>query len=286
MTVAKKPLEGMQVLSLAINLPGPVAAARLQELGAAVVKVEPPEGDPLHHARPEWFRRLTQGQTIVTLNLKNDADRRRLNPLLAQADLLVTATRPAALERLGLAWGALQVAYPRLCQVAIVGYPGHANHVPGHDLNYQARVGLVAPPALPRTCLADLAGAQEVVVAALALLLARERGGGSRYQQVSLAQAAAVFAEPLRHGLTTPGGPLGGGLPGYNLYQTRQGWLALAALEPHFLSKLAKELGLASPGREELQRAFLTRTAAEWEAWAVGLDLPIVAVQENPDAPS
>ena len=70
---------------------------------------------------------------------------------------------------------------------------------------------------------ADIAGAQEVVTTALTLLLARERGNPSGYAEVSLADAAEPFAEPLRQGLTTPGGPLGGGLPGYNLYETKDG---------------------------------------------------------------
>jgi crotonobetainyl-CoA:carnitine CoA-transferase CaiB-like acyl-CoA transferase len=151
-------------------------------------------------------------------------------------------------------------------------------------LTYQARAGLVEPPRLPRTCLADLAGAQQVVCAALALLLARERGQGGQYAQVSLAAAAEEFAAPWRHGLTTPDGVLGGAWPGYDLYRAREGWVALAALEPHFWEGLTHELGLTAPDRGQLQEAFLTKTAAEWETWAADRGLPLLKVREVPES--
>jgi crotonobetainyl-CoA:carnitine CoA-transferase CaiB-like acyl-CoA transferase len=170
--------------------------------------------------------------------------------------------------------------------VAIVGHPSPDDELPGHDLTYQAQMGLLEPPALPRACIADFAGAQEVVGSALALLLARQLGQGSNYAQVSLAKAAEFFAEALRHGLTSAGGPLGGGLPGYNLYQARDGWIAIAALEPHFWRKLQQELGLTDAKQEDLQRVFQSRTASEWEAWAEPRDLPIVFVHQRPAAES
>jgi hypothetical protein len=116
-----KPLANMQVLTLAINLPGPLAFTRMCQLGATAVKVEPAEGDPLECACPDWYRTLHAGQEIVRLNLKDSTDRARLDGWLTSADLLITATRPVALQRLRLAWPDLHVRYPRLCQVAIVG---------------------------------------------------------------------------------------------------------------------------------------------------------------------
>jgi crotonobetainyl-CoA:carnitine CoA-transferase CaiB-like acyl-CoA transferase len=279
-----QPLTNIRVVSLAVNLPGPLAVARLHQLGAAVVKVEPPDGDPLGRANPDWYRALHKGQEVFRLDLKAEEDRMRLQGWLGQADVLVTATRPRALQRLGLAWADLTAAYPRLCQVAIVGYPAPRDDVPGHDLTYQAHLGLVVPPHLPRVCTADLAGAQEAVSAALGLLLARERGQGSGFAAVSLAAAAEWSAEPLRHGLTAPGGVLGGGFPGYQLYRAREGWVAVAALEPHFFQKLAMELGVSTPTKEEFGQAFLGRTATQWAAWAAERDLPLVEVREAPTA--
>jgi alpha-methylacyl-CoA racemase len=280
-----KPLDHIQVLTLALNLPGPLAAAQLRQLGARVVKIEPPAGDPLATAQPAWYRSLQVGQEILRLDLKDAQARRLLEERLTQTDLLMTSFRPAALARLGLLWPKLTARYPRLCQVAILGYPPPHEDRPGHDLTYQAQVGLVVPPHLPRTVLADLAGAQEVVQAALALLLARERGQGAQSVQVSLAEAARRLAEPLRYGVTSPGGILGGGLPGYNLYRAQDGWIALAALEPRFVDTLQSELDLSAFEYEELQRVFRTRTAHAWETWGSERDLPIVAVRDMPPVP-
>jgi crotonobetainyl-CoA:carnitine CoA-transferase CaiB-like acyl-CoA transferase len=276
-----RPLENIQVLSLAGNLPGPLAAARLWELGATVFKVEPPEGDALEQVNSQWYHTLHQGQEIVRLDLKDPGQRSQLNERLEQSDLLLTATRPAALARLGLSWGELHSRYPLLCQVAIVGFAAPNEEVPGHDLTYQATLGLLTPPSLPSILVADVGGAQEAVSAALGLILARERGQGAQYVEVSLAAAADLFAQPLRHGLTAPGGPLGGSLPAYNLYQTSAGWIALAALEPRFWRTLSRELKLSSPNREQLQAVFLTRSAREWEAWARQYDLPIAVLCDS-----
>lgn len=268
------------MVTLAGNVPGPVAAARLQHLGAMVTKVEPPSGDPLATISPAWYRGLTHGQEILRLDLKHPAGCERLHPLLEASDLLLTATRPAALERLGLAWEQVHARYPRLSQVAITGYsPPHENRA-GHDLTYQAVAGLLTPPGLPRTLLADMAIGERAVSAALALLLARERGQGSGYTQLAMTEATEAFAAPLRYGLTAPGGLLGGGLPGYGVYPTRQGWIAVAILETHFREALERELGVDSADREALEHVFRARTAAEWEAWAEARDLPIAAVRD------
>lgn len=275
------PLEGVRVVSLAINLPGPLAAARLRDLGAAVLKVEPPDGDPLAFACPDWYRALHQHQEVARLNLKEADDRNRLDAALEGADLLLTAFRPSALERLGLSWDRLAERFPQLCQVAIVGHPSPHEDRPGHDLTYQARLGLLSPPTLPSVLVADLAGAQEAVTAALALLLGRQRGRAERWVQVSLAEAAERFAGPLHYGLTAAGGILGGGFPGYGLYAAREGWVALAALEVRFRERLTTELALPDFTRETLQQALWARTASEWEAWAIERDLPLAAVRER-----
>ncbi|GMQ87975.1 MAG: CaiB/BaiF CoA-transferase family protein [Gammaproteobacteria bacterium] len=283
---AVTPLQDFRVLTLALNVPGPIAAARLVGLGASVIKIEPPTGDPLAQACPAWYQALSRHQEIIQLDLKSSDDRTQLEQLLKRCDLLLTASRPGALARLGLDWPTLHPRYPRLSQVAIVGSPGEQAELPGHDLTYQARLGLLNPPALPRTLVADLAGAEQAVSAALALLLAREREGTGGYRQVALAEAAAAFAEPLNYGLTTPGEMLGGGLPGYNLYQTRQGWIALAALEPHFWQRLQQVLELKQPEQtgltqKDLAQCFLARTAVDWERWGKDHDLPIVALRES-----
>lgn len=274
------PLEGLNGVSLAVNVPGPTTAARLVALGAAVTKVEPPAGDPLAGAHPAWYDELRAGQEVVTLDLKQAAGRARLDELLEPADFLLTSSRPGALARLGLAWPELHARFPRLCQVAIVGYPAPDQERAGHDLTYAAAHGLVAPPEMPRALVADLGGAELAATAAVALLLARERGAEPGYAEVALGDAASAFAAPLRHGATAPGGQLGGGNPSYGLYPTAAGWLAVAALEPHFEQRLAEQLGLAKLTHEALTTAFQERSAEEWEAWGREHDLPLGAVQD------
>jgi len=273
------PLAGLSIVTLAINLPGPAATGRLRDLGASVTKIEPPDGDPLARGCPEWYRALHQNVTVLQLDLKVASDRERLNPILAQSDLLLTSSRPAALKRLGLSSSEVHRQFPRLCQVAIIGHAPPDENQPGHDLTYQATLGLVSPPEMPRALMADLGGAEEAVSTAVSLLLARERGAQAANAQVSLAEAAARFALPYQYGLTRPAGLLGGGWPGYNLYQATDGWIAVAALEPHFAERLRVELGVESFTHEALETAFGRKSAAEWEAWATPRDLPIVAVR-------
>ena len=272
-----KPLAGFRIVTLAVNLPGPAAARKLQSLGAAVTKVEPPGGDPmeLYHAR--WYRDMAEGQTVVRLDLKAPEDMARLMALLSEADLLLSATRPAAMERLGLGWQALHQRYPRLCMVAITGFPAPRENEAGHDLTYQASLGLVNPPYMPRTLMADMAGAEQAASAALALLLARERCGDAGYEEVPLSGAADAMAEPLRYGMTNTGAMLGGALAEYNIYQTSDGWVAVAALEPHFKKRLEDSLKVAS--LEEYRTAFALQSSEYWQEWGVKMDLPIEAVR-------
>lgn len=272
-----KTLSGIRVVNLALNLPGPAAARRLYQLGADVIKLEPPSGDPMEQYHASWYRDMAEGHALMRTDLKSVDGSSRLHELLSNTDLLITATRPAALARLGLDWQTLHGRYPTLCQVAIVGYPAPRENEAGHDLTYQANLGLLTPPQMPRTLLADMAGAEQAVSSALQLLLARERGMGGGYAEVALSEAVAAMAEPLRYGTTAPGALLGGGVPEYNVYRAREEWVAVAALEPHFKSRLENSLTVRNS--EEYRAAFLTKSAAEWEEWGKREDVPIVAIR-------
>lgn len=272
-------LEGIKVVTLSINTPGPAAAARLANLGAAVTKVEPPSGDPLKRAAPGWYEALSKHQTVITLDLKNPAERAQLDDLLATADLLLASFRPSALKRLSLDWKSVHQRHPKLCFAGIVGYPRPLEERSGHDLTYLAPTGLLSPPRLPPSLFVDLAGGERCVTAALALLLKFARTGQTGCEFISLYECACELAQPLNAGLTRREGSLGGGYPLYSCYETEDGWIAVAALEPHFAQHLLSELGLASADRSELERIFRRRTAASWEHWAVDHDLPLVAVK-------
>lgn len=272
-----KVLTGVKVVNLAANLPGPAAAQRLCGLGAEVVKVEAPSGDPMEIYHAGWYREMASGQTLVRLDLKSEAGRAELDRLLGSADLLISASRPAAMERLGLDWSLLHQKYPRLCQVAIVGYPAPRENEAGHDLTYQASLGLLTPPHMPRTLLADMAGAEMTLSSALALLLGRERLGEAGYAEVALSEAAASLAEPLRYGCTSPGALLGGGIPEYNIYQSADGWVAVAALEPHFKNRLEEALVISTP--DQYRTAFAGQSSAYWQEWGHKQDVPIETVR-------
>jgi crotonobetainyl-CoA:carnitine CoA-transferase CaiB-like acyl-CoA transferase len=128
---------------------------------------------------------------------------------------------------------------------------------------------------MPLTLIADMVGAERAAAAAIELM--QSPPGTSAV--VGLADAIADLAAPLRHGLTAPGGPLGGGNPAYRLYAAREGGIAVAALEPHFRARLYELLG-ATDGTD-LSEAFATKSAREWEQWARDHDLPIVAVRDE-----
>jgi crotonobetainyl-CoA:carnitine CoA-transferase CaiB-like acyl-CoA transferase len=273
-------LHGIKVVSLSINTPGPVAASRLARLGATVMKVEPPTGDPLKLFARSWYDSLCQGQEIVALDLKASADRTKLDELLSDADLLLASYRPSALRRLGLHWESLHTRFPRLCFAGIIGYPPPLEEKSGHDLTYLAETGLVTPPEIPSTLFVDLAGAERCVSQALALLLHFARTGEAGCAFVSLYACAEELTAPLQAGLTNRGGVLGGGSPFYGIYQAREGWIAIAALEPRFAERLTAELKIAKADHAQFADAFRKRTAAEWETWAAERDLPIVAVRQ------
>jgi crotonobetainyl-CoA:carnitine CoA-transferase CaiB-like acyl-CoA transferase len=271
-------LTEIRVVTMAPNVPGPVAAARLRDLGATVLKIEPPAGDFLAASAPNWYADLHRDMTIEKLDLKTPAGRDALDAHLAAADIFLTSSRPSALERLGLGWDALHARHPNLIHVAIVGeFPPNAEHA-GHDLTYVAQLGLLDPPAMPRTLMADLGGAERAATAAVALLFARTRAsdGAGGHAYISLRNAAETFALPLEHGLTAPGGNLSGAFPGYRCYATTDGWIAIAALEPHFWKRMRDLLGNGAADAD-FAAAFAQHDGAHWTSWAVEHDMPLIA---------
>lgn len=267
-------LLGTRVVSLAINLPGPLTAANLAALGADVIKVEPPAGDPLAHASPGWYAELHEQVKVVPLDLKQPEQRITLDELLTEADVLITAQRPSALTRLGL--DRLEERFARLVHIEIVGYDGERVEEPGHDLTYQADFGTLVPPTMPTIPAADLIGSERATSTALAALLARTRHGRGGRHRVSLEEAARLAGKAVRHGLLGEGAPLGGANPEYALYPTADGTVALAALEPHFAARVHRHLGTT---RAELEAAFAAQPDEHWERRAAELDIPLAPVR-------
>lgn len=284
-----KPLRGVRVLSLALNLPGPAALMRLRAMGATCIKAEPPgpqgaSGDPMGQYNPTAYATMHGGIKVLTVDLKTDKGQQQLHKALARTDVLLTSFRPSALLKLGLGWKALHKAYPALSVVAIVGAPGARAEEPGHDLTYLADAGLVTGLDLPATLFADMGGALMASEATLKAVLAQKTSGKGAFQEVALSDAAAWLALPRSWGLTQPKGAVGGAHAGYRVYPCKDGRVAVAALEPHFAASLCAAAGVAVDGMATLFKpathqaiaTFLAgQTRKQLDALAVARDIPL-----------
>ena len=282
--VIPRPLKGIRILSLALNLPGPAALMRCQQMGARCVKLESPAGDPMRHYAPDAYAALHQGGRVTSADLKTDAGQKTLHRELAKTDVLLTSFRPSALRKLGLTWRALHKQYPQLSQVAIVGGAGAEAEAPGHDLTYLAENGLITGLDLPATLYADMGGSLMASEAVLQVVMQAQRNGRGSYLEVALASAAAYLALPRTWGLTTPGAAVGGGHAGYQIYACKNGRVAVAALEPHFAARLCSAAGLAAststamfkPDTQQAIAAWLlSKTRSQLDKLAQDKDIPL-----------
>ena len=260
----------VRIVSIAQNVPGPVAVSRLVGAGATAIKIEPPWGDGLAALCRPWYDQLHSGVRVERHDLKTGIGIAALKQRLAESDVFLASQRPAALARLGLDRESLAREFPQLRHVNIVGDTANPEE-PGHDLTYQARAGLLRN-TMPLTLIADMVGAERAHAAIKDVM---HEPGGSRV--VGLYDGLRDLAAPLRHGLTAPGGHLGGGNFSYRIYAAREGAIALGALEPHFRARLYEGLGISEG--DDPSAVFLTKTATEWEQWAASRDLPLVAVR-------
>jgi len=192
----------VRVLDLTRLAPGPYATLILADLGAEVVKLEPPEGDATRAMPPggagELFAALNRGKRSVVLDLKRPGAVEAVRRVLARCDVLVEGFRPGVMDRLGLGHAALLDAFPRLvvCALSGFGQTGPDRGRAGHDLGYAARAGLLAmggrdgAPAMPGPQIADVGGAWVAVSGILAALLERATTGRGRLVDVSLVESA------------------------------------------------------------------------------------------------
>ena len=239
-----RPLEGALVVDLTRYLPGPFASRELLQLGARVVRIEPPGGDPMRETAPAWHEALNEGKESVTCDLKAEPDRGRA--LCADADVVIEGFRPGVAGRLGIGPADLPdtVVY---CSITGFGVGGKHEQRAAHDLNYQGWAGLLADtaPALPPVQVADLAaGSLTAVNRILAALLEREKTGRGAHLVVSMTHASHRFAAHRLGGEPVPK-LLTGGLACYGIYPTADGrYLTVAALEQKFFARLCELLSL------------------------------------------
>lgn len=294
-----QPLEGFTVLDFTTLLPGPLATLMLAEAGARVIKIERPGGEDMRHFAPYLdgqsvlFAQLNRGKEIVELDLKAPDANEQLEPLLAEADIVVEQFRPGVMKRLGLDYDALSARFPKLiyCSVSGYGQTGEKSQMAGHDLNYQALTGLLAQscgsasqPVLPPTQIADIGGGSlPAVMNILLAVLQRQKTGRGSFLDIAMSDTMFTFGL-FAHALAAAGKSvpefgsalLTGGSPRYRLYPAADGRLiAVAALEQKFWDSLCSLLGIPQELRDDrkapeataaaIAQALASRPATDWE---------------------
>jgi alpha-methylacyl-CoA racemase len=270
-----QPLSGMLVVDFSRYLPGAFASRELLELGARVVCIEPPGGDPMRGTAPAWDAALRAGKESLELDLKRDPA--RALELMREADVVLESFRPGVASRLGV--GPERVPDRTVyCSITGFGLDGRHEQRAGHDLNYLGWAGVLwdTAPALPPVQIADFAaGALGAVTKILAALLERDRTGRGGHLVVSMTHGSHRLVAHRLGGEIVPR-MLTGGLACYRLYETADGrLLTVAALEPAFFRRLAELLErpelaarqFDSDQQElatELAAIFATRPLPEW----------------------
>ncbi len=287
-----QPLTGVLVVDFTWYLPGAFASRELQRLGGRVVKVEPPEGDPMRPTAPAWQAALNAGKESVVCDLKTEPGLALANALCARADVVLDGFRPGVLERLGVRVPGTVV----LCSVTGFGLGNRHERRAGHDVNYLGWAGVLADtaPALPPAQIADLAaGGLATALEVVAALLERARTGRGARLVISLTHGSHRLVAHRLAGL--PERMLTGGLACYRLYATADGrWLTIGALEPRFWQRLCEVIGRPELAErqfdpdqeavaEELAEAIAALRLAEWLELMDGEDVsagPVWTVEE------
>lgn len=262
------PLDGIRVIDASRVLAGPFASMLLADLGADVIKVEPPIGDESRAWGPPWwgdpadrrsayFASVNRNKRSVVVDLRTDHGRATFERLLATAEVLMHNYRPATAARLGLETRALRVRHPTLIVASVGGFPGADADRPAYDLLAQAVSGLMAVTGAPGggptkvgVALLDLIAGLECAVGALAALVGRGRAGSV---QVSLVEAGvtslinvlgghlATGEEPGRHGNAHPS------IVPYQAFAAADGDLVATVGNDAQFRRLLEVLGLTDP---------------------------------------
>jgi len=318
-----QPLSGIRILDLSRLIPGAYASQMLADFGADVIKVEEQGSGDYGRFMPPYgaggmslfFMALNRNKRSITLNLKTEEGRTIFLRLVRDADVVLESFRPGVMERLGLGYERLREVRPEIIHCAISGYgqDGPYRLRAGHDLNYAGYAGLLhynrgpnGEPAMPPTQLGDLAGGSYLaVVGILAAVVGRMKTGEGRKIDVSMTEGVMsllplVASAYLNTGKAPRPGhsALDGGLPCYNIYETKDGkHVTLAALELKFWHTFCTHIGHlellpfhtpVGPGEREeameiLRAIFKTKTRDEWVAELAEVDTcvgPVYSIDE------
>lgn len=305
-----RPLSGVRVVDAASYISGPFAALMLADLGADVVRVEPPRGDPYRRFGPQQdgtgviFRAVNRNKRSVFLDLKEPDGIAELERLLDDADVLVTNWRPGVAEGFGLERDRVRVRWPRLVWARVSGYgqTGPMSMLPAFDSILQARVGLSAAtgeePRLLPTYVADKVTASFVTQSVLAALVQRGRTSEGSVIDVAMLDAFAYFDGPdLFAGHQRIGAheaQIDRMLAAPRTLPTADGWVVLAPVSGQQIKRALAAAGLESAASElksftdpvAASRRFFelfgdhlrTRTTDEWMRIFAEADVPASAV--------
>ena len=300
------PLAGIRIVEVGTMLAGPYATMMLADLGAEVVKVEPPGGEISRQVGPSYFASLNRGKRSVCLDLNSATGRRRLGELVATAHALLVNMKPSVIHRLGLTYGALRRFNDRIVCVAMTGFGLDGGDDPAFDYVIQAATGIAAltgdpdgPPILPGYSSADNSTG---LAAALGLLAQIISGRGGQVdvslRDVMLSQLNYRASAYLNDGIEPRRLPFGAHsyyVPA-QLFSTAEGYLALFITHDGFWKSFAAEAdidGFATMAERAARRdevlavvaaALAADTAKGWESRLRPLGIPAAAVRTLPEA--
>ena len=310
-----RPLAHITVVDLTVNLPGPFCSMTLADLGARVLKIEPPGGDPLRRSSPTMWAGLNRGKESIVLDLKDDTDRQTLAELAAEGDVVLEGWRPGVAARLGADYATLSQKNDRLvyCSISGFGQDGPWRGRSGHDINYLALAGYLGlqnaiegRPWPPPVLVSDLASGLYAAIMVLAALNGREATGHGTYVDLSMTEAALALLGP-EIGSLAGNGPVEPnvtGIPHYGIFRCADGlWFSLGIVhEDHFWDRFCATAGLddltglpfdrrmdrREQIEERLRVAFTRLPSTEWERRLEEADVPgarIVSPSEVFDTP-
>jgi len=290
--VTPQPLEGVRVLDLTTFLSGPYAAMVLGQLGAEIVKVEPPTGDPTRGGQPvsdsDFWIALHRGRRSVVLDLKQRGDHARLLEMVPGFDVVLDNARPGVMERLGLGVDVLRVAHRAIITCSITGYGPGGSEAPAIDGVIQASTGAFdlpaafgQPPGPIPMQIADLAGGTAASQAILAALYRRARTGEGTHISIALTDAVLPWLSIVDRSGTTRS-------PGTIVATGSDGRRFLVQAPMHFKERLARLLGLDHEPTEEyaqtVRARLATRPAGEWLRVLAAEGIPAAEVRSYDEA--
>jgi CoA:oxalate CoA-transferase len=261
------PLSGILVVDLSRILAGPYCTLLMAEMGARVIKVEPPKGGddaraygPFINGKSTYFASVNRGKESIALDLKSDADRKIFEQLLEKADVVVENFRPGTMEKLGYGWETLHAKYPQLIYASASGF-GHTgpnSKDPAYDMVMQGQGGIMSitgnegqPPSRVGMSIGDIGAGLYTAVAVNAAIVHRLKTGESTKIDIAMFDCQLALLENAIMRYTVEKeipGPLGARHPTitpFEAFATSDGSMIIAAGNDSLFIKMCGALGLS-----------------------------------------